>query len=107
MKIDYEQPTPTNHITLDDIMYGTIFRPINTRRVFMLTSIDGMNELLSSSCPHLENNIEEFTHHFDEAVQEYDDLLLCVDLYTGNPSLIDKHTFLEEIDYSFVIKEKK
>ena len=107
MKIDCEQPTPISPITLDDLYYGTVFRPMGSHRVFILTNKDGDDKLLSSVCSELKLNIEEFDHHFNECCQDYKDLLLCVSLDTGDACLIDAHTSVEELDYSFVIKGNK
>ena len=105
MKITYTNPTPPPSLVLDDLSYGTVFRPHNSRRVFMVTEVDAENHLLTSACSTLQANIEEFNHRFDDTVEDYDSLLLCIELDTGKLCLISNQTYVEELDYEFVIKE--
>ena len=105
MKITYSNPTPPPSLVLDDLCYGSIFRPHNSRRIFMITEMNGESLLLSSDCSTLKANTEEFNHHFDDTVEDYDSLLLCVELDTGKLCLMSNQTYVEELDYEFIVKE--
>ena len=105
MKITYTNPTPPPSLVLDELSYGSVFRPHNSRRIFMITEKDGESLLLSSDCSTLKANIEEFNHHFDDTAEDYDSLLLCVELDTGKLCLMSNQTYVEELDYEFIVKE--
>lgn len=104
MKITYTNPTPTTSVTLDDVLYGTVFRPFGSRRVFILTEGDGMCDYLANACSDLDKIIEEFSHHSEKWIN-YEDLLLCVELDSGKVALTSKYTYIEELEYEFLVKE--
>lgn len=104
MKITYTQPTPIPSIILDDVCYGTVFRAFHSRKIFMLTEGDGMSGYLADTCSDLDKIIEEFSSH-SEKWTNYEDLLLCIELDTGKIALISKYTYIEELEYEFLVKE--
>ena len=103
MKITHTQPTPTASITLDDIYCGTVFRPFGSRRIFMLTVGNGLDDYLADTCSSLDKIVEEFSN-YSEKWDNYKDLLLCVELESGQVVLISKYTYIEELEYEFLVK---
>lgn len=104
MKLTYKNTAPTPSLTLDDLCYGSVFRPFGSQRIFMLTEGDGMSDYLADTCSDLDSIVDAFPHH-SEVWTNYEDLLLCVELSNGKVYLISKYTYIEEIKYEFIIEE--
>ena len=104
MKITYSNPTPIPSTILDDVIYGTVFRPFGSRRIFLLTEGDGMSDYLADVCSDLDKIVEEFSS-CSEKWTNYEDLCLCVELDSGKVILISKYTHIEKIEYEFLVKE--
>ena len=111
MKINYVEKV-NEEIKLKDIKIGELFRPINSRDVYMRTTIWGDNDLLTNSCNTLWNNIangyegEPFEDRDDfEDKCEYEDLIACVDMESGEIWLLYQDIYVEKLKSELTIEE--
>ena len=111
MKINYVEKV-NEEIKLKDIKVGELFRPTNSRDVYMRTTIRGDDTLLTNSCNTLWENTacgyggEPFEDRDDfEEKCEYEDLIACVDMERGEIWLLHQDVCVEKLKSELTIEE--
>ena len=111
MKINYAEKV-NKEIKLKEIAIGELFRPTNSRDVYMRTTIRGDDTLLTNSCNTLWENTacgyegEPFVDRDDfEEKCEYEDLIACVDMESGESWLLYQDIDVETLKSELTIEE--
>lgn len=112
MKINYVSKIEQSKLTLNDIEVGELFRPIDSRMVFMRLDIDGNDDLLTTHCSILWESMlngyigEDFDDKDEfEDNHSYDDLILCAEMDDGSVGLIYKGIEVEKLNAEIQIVE--
>lgn len=111
MKINYVEKTQKK-ITLADIKVGELFRPTNSRDVYLRTDLWGDDEILTNNCNTLwqsfacgyDNEPFENKDEFEERY-DYEDLIVCVDMTNGEVYLLYKDITVERLKSEITIEE--
>lgn len=105
MKIRYINKPQTPNPTLKDLSIGTLFHPIDSNTIYLLTGLCGESYLLTDSSKVLWENFHDIQldfqdkEDFDEG-HDYTELLLCVNIESGKAEL-----FYEDITVVIVNAE--
>ena len=112
MKIKYVSKIEQPKLTLNDIEVGELFRPVDSRMVFMRLDRDGNDELLTNQCSVLWESMfngyigEDFDDRDEfEDNHSYDDLILCAEMDDGSVCLIYKDIEVEKLNAEIQIVE--
>lgn len=112
MKVNYVSKIEQSKLTLNDIEVGELFRPIDSRMVFMRLDRDGNDDLLTTHCSILWESMsigymgEDFDDRDEfEDNHSYDDLILCADMTDGSVGLIYKGIEVEKLNAEIQIVE--
>lgn len=112
MKINYVSKIEQPKFTLNDIKVGELFRPVDSRMVFMRLDRDGNDDFLTNQCSVLWESMfngyigEDFDDRDEfEDNHSYDDLILCVDMDDGSVCLIYKGIEVEKLNAEIQIVE--
>lgn len=108
MKVSYINQS--NETTLELIEVGGVFRFFNSRRVFMKLDLKGDSQYLNDSCAALwdmttltaENPFNEQSE-FEEN-HEYAELVLCVELISGEVFLAYEGSKVEKLNCELLVE---
>ena len=109
MKVSYINKS--NETTLELIEVGGVFRFPNSRRIFMKLDLNGESRQLTSDCTELwdmtslsaENPFIEQSE-FEES-HEYAELVLCVELVSGEVFLAYEGSKVEKLNCELLVEE--
>lgn len=109
MKITYqEKPIPQNP-KLKDLNTGDVFRVTGSLRIFMRCDLCGESRLLAEKSSSIwgyvtktANDPFEDKEHFDENF-DYDQLIVCVELVSGNVTLFYEGIEVELLDCELLV----
>ena len=109
MKVSYINKS--NETTLDLIEVGGVFRFPNSRRLFMKLDLNGESPQLTNNCNELwdmttlsaENPFNEQSE-FEEN-HEYAELILCVELISGEVFLAYEDSKVEKLNCELLVEE--
>jgi hypothetical protein len=113
MKVRYNEQTK-KVILLKDISIGTVFCPVGTHDIYMKLDHNGGSDFLTNNCSYLwtatnggyEGENFETRNDFEEDY-DYEDLILCVDVQTGNVALLFKYIEIELLNCELIINKEK
>lgn len=110
MKITYQEKPISRIPKLKDLDTGEVFRFPNSLRIFMRCDLCGESQLLSEKPSSIwgyvtktANDPFEDKEHFDENF-DYDQLIVCVELVSGNVTLFYEGIEVEPLDCELLIK---
>lgn len=112
MKVKYIEQ-PEKKTLLKDIGIGTVFAPIGTNDIYIKLDHNGGSDFLTNNCAYLwsatnggyEGEDFETRNDFEEEY-DYEDLILCADVQSGNATLLFKHIEVEILNCELVIKRQ-
>lgn len=104
MKIVYKD-IPSIIPRLAEINYGQVFRPTNSRAVFMRLPYTAGAEIFTSYDPTLNDYIEPIQVGGSLDDKEADEFIACIDLSDGSLVFLHKDTKVERLDCELVVKE--
>lgn len=111
MKINYVAKV-NEQIKLKDIKTGELFRPTDSRDVYIRTSVRGDDNLLTNSFNSLWNSTangyegDPFDSKDDfEDKCNYEDLIVCVDIESGDIWLLHQDVCVEKLKSELTIEE--
>lgn len=110
MKIEYTNKQPTKDPTLADLKPGEVFRPTNSRTIYMCCGLSGESRLLSEHA----SDIWDYTalvgsepferkEEFDEN-HDYDELIVCVNLTTSGVVLFYQDIEVERVNCKLLVE---
>ena len=112
MKINYVSKIEQSKLTLNDIKVGELFRPIDSRMVFMRLDRNGEDNLLTTHCSFLWESMfngyigEDFDDRDEfEDNHSYDDLILCAEMDDGSVCLMYQGIEVEKLNAEIRIVE--
>lgn len=91
MKISYTNGH--NCTQLKNIGAGTVFRPTNSRALYIRTDTNGNSLILNDRCQNLWGSVADIQSNFEhskitfEETHDYEELILCIDLANGGAIL--------------------
>ena len=113
MKVKYAEQTK-KAVLLRDIAIGTVFCPIGTSDIYMKLDHNGDSDFLTNNCSCLWSALnggyegENFETRSDfEEEYDYEDLVLCADIKSGNVALLFKYIEVETPNCELVITKEK
>lgn len=102
MKMAYKNKTNTCS-TLRTLDQATVFRPRNSRTLYMTTKYTGMDDIFSNTA--YEDYYENIQYHDNEPSADY--LCACVELDTGNIVFFHSNIEVEQVECCLVIEEEE
>lgn len=113
MKVKYTEQTK-KAILLKDISIGTVFCPIGTQEIYMKLDHNGGSDFLTKNCSYLwsatnggyEGENFETRDEFEENY-DYEDLVLCADIKSGNVTLLFKYIEVETPNCELTITKER
>ena len=113
MKVKYAEQT-TKKILLRDISIGTVFCPIGTQDIYMKLDHNGGSDFLTNNYSYLWSATnggyegEDFETRSDfEDEYDYEELVLCADVKSGNVALLFKHIEVETPNCELVVTKER
>jgi hypothetical protein len=106
MKIVYKD-IPAVVPCLAEVNYGQVFRPTNSRTVFMRLPYTTGAEIFTSYEPTLNDYIEPIQVGGSLDDKEADEFVACIDLCDGSLAFLHKDTKVELLTCELVIKERE
>ena len=109
MKVSYINKS--NETTLNLIEVGGVFRFPNSRRIFMKLDLNGGSQFLTSDCNELWDMVSLSAENpFDEQKEfekshSYTELILCVELISGEVFLAYENSKVEKLNCELLIEE--
>ena len=110
MKIRYTNKPQVPNPTLKELAVGTLFRPINSNIIYLLTNLYGEHNILSTSCSWLWQGFHDIQNDFDnqedfEDSHDYTELILCIDIENGKAELLHEDITVVIIDAELVVEQ--
>lgn len=111
MQIEYANKQPTKTPTLTDLKSGDVFRPTNSRHIFMRCDLCGESRLLSDCGSDIWGyatfvGSEPFENKDDFAENhDYDELIVCANLVTGGVTLLHESIEVEKVECKLLVEE--
>ena len=112
MKITYTDKPIGKSPTLEDLKRGAVFRPINSRQVYIRSDLLGEDYLLTERGENIWRYVTlvgsepfEDKAEFDENY-DYDSLIVCVNLESGYVTVFYDGIEVEPLDCELLVKEE-
>ena len=110
MKISYTNGH--NCAQLKNIGAGTVFRPTNSRALYIRTDTNGNSLLLNDRCQNLWGSVADIQSNFEhskttfEETHDYEELILCIDLANGGAILFYEGIEIERPACDLLVDDK-
>lgn len=106
MKITYAPPTTPPKLQLKDLRTGEIFRPSNSREVYMYLGITADSAVITESeTAIMEHTINVQNFDFDDCPPYEYELLACTSVERGGITFFHRNIIIDKLDHELCIKE--
>ena len=106
MKITYAPSTTPPKPQLKDLRTGEIFRPSNSREVYMYLGITADSAVITESeTAIMEHTINVQNFDFDDCPPYEYELLACTSVERGGITFFHKNIIIDKLDHELYIQE--